>query len=59
MRVYAGYSGWAKGQLDNELEREGWYLVPADSDFIFDKAPSEIWGELLKRAMLRTTQHHR
>ena len=59
VRVYAGYSGWAKGQLDNELEREGWYLVPADSDFIFDKAPSEIWGELLKRAMLRTTQHHR
>ena len=59
VRVYAGYSGWAKGQLDNELEREGWYLVPADRDFIFDKAPSEIWGELLKRAMLRTTQHHR
>ena len=58
VRVYAGYSGWVKGQLDNELEREGWYIVPADSDVVFDKAPGEIWGELLKRAMFRNTQHN-
>ena len=53
VRAYAGYAGWAPGQLSNELAREGWYIVPADSATIFDKNPDEMWLELLKRAVLR------
>ena len=52
VRVYAGYTGWARGQLDYEMEREGWYILPADSEYIFDRAPDDIWGELVKRAVL-------
>ena len=55
VRVYAGYSGWVRGQLQSELEREGWYILPAESETIFDKPAGEIWGELLKRALLRNT----
>lgn len=55
VRVYAGYAGWARGQLQSELEREGWYVLPAESEYIFDKPAGDIWGELLKRAMLRNT----
>ena len=29
VRVFAGYSGWGPGQLDDELEREGWFVVDA------------------------------
>ena len=53
VRVYAGYSGWAPGQLRNEVERGGWNILPADSETIFDKNPSEVWLELVKRAVLR------
>ena len=53
VRAYAGYSGWAPGQLRNELARQGWYILPADSATIFDKNPDEIWAELFKRAVLR------
>lgn len=55
VRVYAGHSGWAPGQLQNELEREGWYVLPADSATIFDKDIETIWPELVKRAALRPT----
>ena len=28
-RVYSGYAGWSPGQLEEELERGGWFLVPS------------------------------
>ena len=55
MRAFAGFSGWAPGQLRSEIERQGWYILPADSETIFDKNPDEIWFELAKRAVLRST----
>src|SRR6185295_10073588 len=30
IRVYAGYAGWAPGQLDGELDAEAWVVIPAD-----------------------------
>src|SRR3954454_9065629 len=31
-----GYAGWAPGQLDAEMQANGWLSVPADSDLVFD-----------------------
>lgn len=56
VRVYAGYAGWAAGQLQNEIERGGWHVVPADADTIFDKDPATIWPELIQRATQRMTR---
>jgi putative transcriptional regulator len=53
--VFAGYAAWAPGQLQNELKREGWTILPADSATIFDKDAAAIWPELSKRAVLRPT----
>jgi putative transcriptional regulator len=50
LRVYAGYAGWGSGQLDREVLRGDWYVVPADSKTVFDQAPAEIWPELIERA---------
>lgn len=56
LRVYAGYTGWAQGQLQNEIARGGWHVVQADAATIFDKDPARIWPELIQRA---TTRHTR
>lgn len=30
-----GYAGWAPGQLENEIQHNGWLHCPADADLIF------------------------
>jgi putative AlgH/UPF0301 family transcriptional regulator len=47
MRVYAGYSGWGQGQLENEMQRGDWYVLPADAETIFEKDVSRIWPDLV------------
>jgi putative transcriptional regulator len=47
-RGYAGYAGWASGQLDGELSTQSWIVVPADSKWIFDADPKVVWPELMR-----------
>lgn len=51
-RFFAGYSGWADGQLEWEIERGDWHIVEVDSDIIYDTEPETLWTRLLKRATL-------
>lgn len=55
LRVYSGYSGWAPGQLQNEIARGGWHVLPADAGTVFDKDPSVIWPEMIERATTKRT----
>lgn len=52
-RVYAGHAGWAPGQLEREVSRGSWHILQADAETLFDKAPSEIWPELIRRSSVR------
>ena len=45
--MYAGYAGWAPGQLDGELEQDAWIVVDADVDDLF--RDDDIWSEALRR----------
>jgi putative transcriptional regulator len=47
LRVFAGYAGWAPGQLDAELDSDAWIVQPADADDPF--RPGDIWSEALGR----------
>jgi len=47
LRVYAGYAGWAPGQLDGELDQEAWLVAPARPGDPF--ADGDIWSEALRR----------
>ena len=49
-RLYAGFAGWAPGQLEAELEGDGWYVLPAEEDLLFKHDTSGLWQELLDRA---------
>jgi putative transcriptional regulator len=48
LRVYVGYAGWAPGQLEAELTRGDWFLVPADIDRIFAQDPEALWRKLIE-----------
>jgi putative transcriptional regulator len=48
-RIYAGYTGWAPGQLQSEIDRGDWILVHTDSNIIFENEPGDIWQRLNKR----------
>jgi putative transcriptional regulator len=50
VRFYNGYSGWAPGQLANELARGDWWVFDADPDTVFRKDTSTLWEELSRRA---------
>lgn len=48
LHLFLGHAGWAPGQLDAELVRGSWDVVPADGFTIFGKDPATIWHELSK-----------
>ena len=46
-RVYAGYSGWAPRQLDAEVARGDWTVMPAAADTVFSDRPTRVWRTLI------------
>jgi putative transcriptional regulator len=46
LRFYIGYAGWAPGQLDNELARGSWRILPATDELVFAAEPARLWKRL-------------
>ena len=38
-----GYAGWAPDQLEQEIARNDWLVVPADPELLFRVSPDELW----------------
>src|SRR3954452_9134820 len=49
LRLFAGYSGWGEGQLEDELEADSWIVVDAQADDAFADDPDELWRSVLQR----------
>ena len=47
LRLFIGYAGWAPGQLDHEIARGSWHIVPASEDVVFAKDPAGLWKQLV------------
>src|SRR5450755_1498244 len=45
--VTLGYSGWAAGQLEEEMSRNGWINVDAEPGIIFDTPVDQRYGKAL------------
>jgi putative transcriptional regulator len=44
-----GYAGWAPGQLDAEIQANGWLSVPADEQIVFDADHDGKWQRALAK----------
>lgn len=49
MRVYAGYAGWAPGQLQGEIDEGAWVVISAQPSDVFGAEPGSLWREVLRR----------
>jgi putative transcriptional regulator len=49
IRLFIGYSGWAKSQLENEMKQNSWIITDTDANFIFDTPSKEFWRTVLRR----------
>jgi len=49
-RLFAGFSGWAAGQLESEIARDAWYVLPATEDLLFRDDTAGMWRELVEKA---------
>jgi putative transcriptional regulator len=43
-----GYAGWSAGQLENEIQQNGWLNVPADPSLLFDRDVESKWGRAVR-----------
>ena len=50
-KLFIGYSGWDSGQLEEELNKNSWIVVPKfDINIIFSKDYNNIWKEVLNNS---------
>jgi putative transcriptional regulator len=49
LRCYFGHVGWYAGQLEQEIQRHYWHLVPGDLDAVFGTETGSLWQRLIDR----------
>jgi putative transcriptional regulator len=49
IKMFAGYSGWSPGQLEDEMKRTAWLTHPASLDLVFETKPDQLWQNILRK----------
>lgn len=49
IRVFAGYSGWSSGQLEEEIDSGSWFVLDALPGDAFMDRPDDLWPMVLRR----------
>jgi putative transcriptional regulator len=44
-----GYAGWGPGQLDSEIQSNGWLHVAADENLVFDDSLDDKWERAIAK----------
>jgi putative transcriptional regulator len=50
LRVFSGFASWAQNQLEGEIDRGDWYLLPLDAEVLLTESLDEMWSKLWRRA---------
>jgi putative transcriptional regulator len=53
IRVFGGYAGWSAGQLENEIEAGGWYVLVGLPGDPFTDDPASLYRRVLRRQQNR------
>jgi putative transcriptional regulator len=48
-RLFAGYAGWGPGQLEDEIEAGGWYVVASMPGDCLSPDAENLWRTVLRR----------
>ena len=48
VKMFAGYSGWGPGQLEDEMKRKAWLTFPASLELVLDTDPDTLWQKVLR-----------
>ena len=51
--IILGYSGWGKGQLEGEMEKDHWILSDINLDIIFDTKANIKWDKAFKNSFIK------
>ncbi len=46
-RLFIGLCVWARGQLEREIERGAWQVLPGSADEIFSSDPDGLWARFV------------
>jgi putative transcriptional regulator len=49
VRVFAGYAGWERGQLEDEIDDGAWWVFDLDFDDVMTEAPGGLWRAVVGR----------
>lgn len=49
-QAFLGYTGWAPGQLEEEIRQGSWIPLPLDVSIVFDVAAEDRWRVAYERA---------
>lgn len=49
VRLFAGYAGWAPGQLEAELAQDAWLILDTDGRDPFTTDPDGLWRQVFSR----------
>jgi hypothetical protein len=49
-RIFTGFAGWAPGQLQSELARDDWFVLPVSAGLLFRDDTNGMWEELVRKA---------
>lgn len=49
VRVFAGYTGWAPEQLEDEIAQGAWFALDAEPGDVFTDDPEGLWHAVLRR----------
>ena len=51
--IILGYAGWGSGQLEGEMEGEGWILSEINTDLIFEIDNANKWLKAINNSFIR------
>ena len=45
-KVFLGYAGWTRGQLQKEIDKGDWHVITPDLETIYSEEPGQLWEKL-------------